>query len=47
MPTSSSTAAENPENENSAEIIENTESSLIIGSNNDVNDDDSDIYGKF
>lgn len=47
MPTSSSTAAENPENENSAEITENTESSLIIGSNNDVNDDDSDIYGKF
>ena len=44
---SSNPAAENQENENSDEITKNTESSLIIGSNNDVNDGDSDIFGKF
>ena len=47
MPSSSPEAAENQENENSDEIAKNTESSLIIGSNNDVNDGDSDIFGKF
>ena len=47
MPSSNPEAAENQENENSDEITKNTESSLIIGSNNDVNDGDSDIFGKF
>ena len=47
MPSSNPEAAENQENGNSDEITKNTESSLIIGSNNDVNDGDSDIFGKF
>ena len=47
MPSSNQEAAENQENGNSDEITKNTESSLIIGSNNDVNDGDSDIFGKF
>ena len=47
VPTSSPAAVENREKGNSVEITENTESSLIIGSNNDLNDGDSDIFGKF
>ena len=47
VPTSRPEAVENPEKGNSVEITENTESSLIIGSNNDLNDGDSDIFGKF